>query len=331
MKKIIAIAALACAAMGMNAEVYTYDFHTNPSFFEYLQADPADPEFPGMGQAKNYDFIDKYGIPMVPGSKGELLQAKNEEGQWVATDPRCRISLSDGYAYYLGADGKWTSEGEELDMTEPFIGYGDKGPSRIIWMYNWGTLDAWADEDYNAIDEANWVATKHAMGFLRNGNSGIRQDSYVQFPEVNGAAEVTVWAGHAGSKNSKSLRVKIQPVVDGVEQTPFYYYIPLEETVAKRYYKLTINNLDKRTGEDGARLYGDPYTGAGNVAYRIGDAGEEVHIYHVEIKTGADSGLENIIAAPEDENAPIYNIMGQRVGADYKGLVIKNGVKYIQK
>lgn len=33
----------------------------------------------------------------------------------------------------------------------------------------------------------------------------------------------------------------------------------------------------------------------------------------------------------ENGNAPVYNVSGQRVGAAYKGLVIKNGKKYIRK
>lgn len=44
------------------------------------------------------------------------------------------------------------------------------------------------------------------------------------------------------------------------------------------------------------------------------------------VATGID-GVE----AVESDNAPVYNVSGQRVGAAYKGLVIKNGKKYIQK
>ncbi len=44
------------------------------------------------------------------------------------------------------------------------------------------------------------------------------------------------------------------------------------------------------------------------------------------------SGIEDIIANPEtDENAPIYNVLGVQVDENYKGIVIKNGKKYIQK
>ena len=329
MKKTIALAALVCAAMGMNAEVFEYDFNTSPAFFPLLQA-PV--EEGGMAQAGNYDFIDKTGTPKVNGSKGELLQAKDDEGNWVATKPLCRISLDDGYAYYLDeATGKYTDGEYDLDETKAFIGYGPKGPSRITWMYGWGTTDQWVDKDYNAADADNWVATKHGMGFLRNSNSGVRQDSYIQFPAVQGAATVTVWAGHAGSKYTTELRVKITPVVDGVEQPAFSYYLPLDQAVAKRYYKLTLSNLDTTTlDSEGNRKYADPYSGNGSVAYRIGDAASELHLYHVRIETGS-SAIEDVIADTADENAPVYNILGQRVDESYKGLVIKNGVKYIQK
>ena len=46
-------------------------------------------------------------------------------------------------------------------------------------------------------------------------------------------------------------------------------------------------------------------------------------------ETGA--GVGSIEAAPLNENAPVYNVMGQNVDASYKGIVIKNGKKYIQK
>ena len=40
------------------------------------------------------------------------------------------------------------------------------------------------------------------------------------------------------------------------------------------------------------------------------------------------NGVDGI--AVDEDNAPAYTPMGIRVGADYKGLVIKNGRKYIQ-
>ena len=48
---------------------------------------------------------------------------------------------------------------------------------------------------------------------------------------------------------------------------------------------------------------------------------------------GEDYNFENAVDGifAEDENAPVYNMMGIPVDKSYKGLVIKNGRKYIQK
>lgn len=46
---------------------------------------------------------------------------------------------------------------------------------------------------------------------------------------------------------------------------------------------------------------------------------------------GGESGIENIITDNADENAPIYNVMGIQVDENYKGLVIKNGKKFVNR
>ena len=49
----------------------------------------------------------------------------------------------------------------------------------------------------------------------------------------------------------------------------------------------------------------------------------------VVITKGSGSSALGTIIADENANAPMYNIYGQRVNESYKGLVIKNGVKFI--
>ena len=53
------------------------------------------------------------------------------------------------------------------------------------------------------------------------------------------------------------------------------------------------------------------------------------HIYRIEITSGA-SGIQ-AVKAVKTSNGFIYNLAGQRVDANYKGVVIKNGQKMIQK
>ena len=42
-------------------------------------------------------------------------------------------------------------------------------------------------------------------------------------------------------------------------------------------------------------------------------------------------GIENVTTRMEDANAPVYNLAGQRVSPTTKGILIKNGRKYINK
>ena len=53
------------------------------------------------------------------------------------------------------------------------------------------------------------------------------------------------------------------------------------------------------------------------------------HIYKIEVTSGA-SGIQ-AVKTVKAGNGFIYNLAGQRVDANYKGVVIKNGQKMIQK
>ena len=51
---------------------------------------------------------------------------------------------------------------------------------------------------------------------------------------------------------------------------------------------------------------------------------------YVEDEIG--TGINNVTVDEElDENAPVYNLAGQRVSKDAKGIVIQNGKKYIRR
>lgn len=43
------------------------------------------------------------------------------------------------------------------------------------------------------------------------------------------------------------------------------------------------------------------------------------------------TGINNALVAPAARNAKVYNLAGQQVNASYKGVVIQNGKKYVQK
>jgi hypothetical protein len=43
------------------------------------------------------------------------------------------------------------------------------------------------------------------------------------------------------------------------------------------------------------------------------------------------TGIADVRGQKEDVRSDIFNLSGQRVGNDFRGIVVKNGRKYIQK
>ena len=46
--------------------------------------------------------------------------------------------------------------------------------------------------------------------------------------------------------------------------------------------------------------------------------------------SGDVNGISNVVAPEVDANAPIYNLAGQRVSSDFKGIAIQNGKKFVK-
>ncbi|MDE6416741.1 MAG: hypothetical protein K2K68_06935 [Duncaniella sp.] len=280
------------------------------------------------GGGGNYDLVDKYGIAM-PNTVGlPVLNTPDGEEKGVL-DLGLGISMFDGVIYKLTPDAVVTKTDvyEPEDVTAealeyPFLSWGEKGVTRTIFMPGWGSLDAWEDKDYNAAVEADWVACKNGVQFTRLGTQGIvsRGDTYFQYPAVTGNVTVTVWAGSnlGGTANPDNLlEVAVTPVVDGVAGETIV--LSKENPVSKRYYKLDPITFDA-TGK--------------SVSFRVGANNSQLNLMCVRIEgeKAGDAGLDNIIVDnAADVNAPVYNVLGQRVNENYKGLVIKGGKKYIQK
>ena len=65
-------------------------------------------------------------------------------------------------------------------------------------------------------------------------------------------------------------------------------------------------------------------TGTDNFKVKIG-AGNNV------LDWGTDTGINSIVKGNTNSSAAIYNLAGQRVSGDYKGIVVKEGKKYLAK
>lgn len=73
------------------------------------------------------------------------------------------------------------------------------------------------------------------------------------------------------------------------------------------------------------------YTGDAGTIYIYSKSGG-VNFYDIKYTPGTSSGITNITTEEQaDPNAPIYNLAGQRVTKDTKGVLIQNGKKFINK
>ena len=68
----------------------------------------------------------------------------------------------------------------------------------------------------------------------------------------------------------------------------------------------------------------------GQQVFRITITGPYCNIDKITLKC-TKSGVSTVLMDAQETNAPAYNVAGQRVGANYKGIVIKNGKKYLAK
>lgn len=161
--------------------------------------------------------------------------------------------------------------------------------------------------DMNAADIAQYI-NPESDKILKPFQSGPEPKAeqvgegtgFIQFPVFEAGEVITVFA--AGSKMACNGFI-FTPVADG-EEYPSLANCP----------QVVIGGVEKVNGETGEVTPAPtPVTFEG---YTV---------------AGGSSAIEDIIVDADAENAPMFNVLGQQVDASYKGLVIKNGKKFINR
>lgn len=97
------------------------------------------------------------------------------------------------------------------------------------------------------------------------------------------------------------------------------------ENLASGNYYVKNNSLFKATGTQTIKPFRAYFTGVPANARLTFLDDNTTSIANVDVNVNVNAN-DNL-----DVNAPIFNLAGQRVGKNYKGIVIQNGKKYIQK
>lgn len=117
----------------------------------------------------------------------------------------------------------------------------------------------------------------------------------------------------------KDVKLSTEKVTSGTS-TRTNYYINDGDQKVQLYDKFQVSDLATLTD-------GETYTVQG----LFGQIYKDVPEILMTKKVAETTGINNITTEAADANAPAYNLAGQKVGKEYKGVVIKAGKKFIQK
>ena len=148
---------------------------------------------------------------------------------------------------------------------------------------------------------------------LKLGGAGTFDDNGTPSARViafDVAGDCTIYMALMSSSSSAIRTVYVDANVNGTKINVATYNDVQGESIESR----TIN-----------------YTGDAGTIYIYSKSGG-VNFYDIKYTPGTSSGITNITTEEQaDPNAPIYNLAGQRVTKDTKGVLIQNGKKFINK
>jgi hypothetical protein len=186
------------------------------------------------------------------------------------------------------------------------------------------------DEGENRVNYANKSAAGTTFYTLSlNGNkANINDDGY----EKNKTPRIVIALDKAIEANDQiSVSAYTNKGDDSKISTPYFLFSNGTELTDdnKTYIDL---GYDSNT-EPSTQTYTVPEAAAGSTSFKITRSmtGTNLFITKLVVTRGGTTGITEKTVINSVMNNIIFNLAGQKVGADYKGIVIKNGRKFIQK
>ena len=190
----------------------------------------------------------------------------------------------------------------------------------LTYMENAGTAfadgkatDNWADGDFTA-----YVCGKNSGKLV----SDAAPTGCVYKFETAKAGSVTVGVQLGGTKGFHILDA------DFAEVAPASYNLPAAKDGASQ--KFTQN-------QKGENIIAEKSNGtvtfsvAEGGTYYVFAAGSKMGFYGFKYVTGTSTGISDIQAPKSSKDGATFNLLGQKVASNAKGIVIKNGKKFINK
>lgn len=322
MKKIFTLAAVLCAAISANAQTESWSVATETGELK--------PEYVANPDTQKASVVE-FKTTNVEGTHVSGPVAGYIDAETKPLEPRYDNSWGNLSKKDLSKDGS----------IAPFYYVQGKGNPVNLEKVTWEEVmtDGVPTGMYRAFWDDSYYNPDGTAGLPGNG-------TYVTLkPATDGSMKVNVWTNKGNrdiyvvkASDAKALafgsEVKISGYINGqnndvAEDSPLAGYPKFQDDIATK-------------GTEGADAY---IIGAGNQAAWVyltwnAKAGETYYVFNKNTQMGfggyeftstGGSAVNGIIADQLDENAPIYNTMGQRVSKDAKGILIQNGKKFINR
>lgn len=320
MKKLFTLVAVALAAVSANAQESWVVYNTDGT----LKAD-----YVANSDASAMSVV-SFSTTNVTGTHTSGPIAGYEDGTTTPLTPKVDNTWGNIKSQALSSDGS----------VAPFYYVQGKGNPVNIDKIEWEEIVS--DDTPTGNYRAKWDNSY----YLADGTAGLPTNgTYITLkPAVNGTLKVAVWINKgnrdtyiAKASDAKALvfgtDVKASGYVQATnnevaEDSPLYGYMLYQEEIAMK-------------GTEGTDAY---VIGAGNrpvwayltfaatadETYYIFNKSTQIGFGGYEFTTG-ETGISEIVNGITDSNAPVYNLAGQRVSKEAKGILIQNGRKFIRK
>ena len=189
----------------------------------------------------------------------------------------------------------------------------------LTYMENAGTAFAvgkkmvnWADADFTA----------YVCG-VNNGKlvSGAEPTGCVYKFETVKAGSVTVGVQLGGTKGFHILDA------DFAEVAPASYNLPAAKDGESQKFTLNEKNENIIAAKSNGIV---TFNVAEGGTYYVFAAGTKLGFYGFKYEVGTSTGISSVNAAAAKKDGKTYNMAGQEVSSSAKGLIIKNGKKYVK-
>ncbi len=324
MKKIFTLVSVALVAMTMNAQESWYVNNEDGT----LKSDYVANADPSQASVVEFSTTNVKGThvsgPVGGYTNGELVDGKleaNYDNTWG------NISKKD-----LSADGS----------VAPFYYVQGKGNPVNIDKVTFEEImtDGVGTGVYRPYWEDAYYQPDGTAGLPKNGTYATLT------PSVDGTLKVAVWINKGNREiyvvkesDMKALALGTDVIVSGyingqknevAEGDPLYGYEKYQENIP---VKGTEGSDAYVIGEGNQTAWAYlTFAATANETYYIFNKSTQIGFGGFEFTAGTDTGIAGVeVEEQNDPNAPVYNLAGQRVGKDAKGILIQNGKKFIRK